>query len=213
MAGLALTLVPMVGVDSIANADSPLIALTLASAGIIYTADALARRQLYLGYVGGGVLIAALWAFLFYADVTELQAYAAPLGLALIALGWNERRREVRYSYRAATLLGLLILMGSAFIQSLDAAIYAWLLLAESLAAMAWGVRTRSRGYVEVGALALIANAIAQFGPGFIELPRWVQLGSIGTLLLGAGLAALLRREQILAARRALVGEWRQWQP
>jgi hypothetical protein len=213
MAGLALTLVPMVGVDTIANVDSPLIALTLAGAGIIYTADALAHRQLYLGYVGGGVLIAALWAFLFYADVTELQAYAAPLGLALVVLGWNERRREVRYSYRAATLLGLLILMGSAFMQSLDAPIYAWLLLAESLAAVAWGVRTHSRGYVEVGALALIANAIAQFGPGFIELPHWIQLGSIGAILLGGGLAALLRREQILATRRALVGEWRQWQP
>jgi hypothetical protein len=213
LAGLVLTLAPLVGAAEVFGLDSPLLAPTIAIAGITYTADALARRQLYLGYLGGAAFIAAYWAALLYFGVTELQAYALPLGLGLLALGWNERRLHSRVAYRAATLLGLLILMGSAFIQSLDGSIYAWLLLAEGLTAGAWGVRTHSRGYVEVGALALIANAIAQFGPGFIELPRWVQLGSIGAILLGGGLAALLRREQILAARRALVGEWRQWQP
>jgi hypothetical protein len=176
-------------------------------------ADATAIRNRALGYLGAGAFSVAYCAALLYFGATELQAYVMPLGLGLLALGWNERRLNSPGAYRAATLLGLLALMGTAFLQSLDGSIYAWLLLAESLAAVAWGMRTHSRGYVEVGALALIANAIAQFGPGFIELPRWVQLGSIGTILLGGGLAALLRREQILATRRALVGEWRQWQP
>jgi len=64
-----------------------------------------------------------------------------------------------------------------------------------------------------VGGLALIANAIAQLGPGFVELPRWIQLGVTGGILLGGGLAALFKREQILATRQRLTEEWRQWEP
>ena len=213
LAGLGLTLVSLIGVVFVSTFDSPLIAATFAISGTLYAADAAARRQLYLGYLGGAALLLALWAILWYAGVAELQAYTLPFGLALVALGWNERRHGVRTSYRAATLLGLLILMGSAFIQSLDSVIYAVLLLIEGAAAVGWGARTHSRGYVEVGVLSLLANALAQFGPAFVELPRWVQLGSIGALLLGSGLAALFRREQILTLRRAVAGEWKRWEP
>jgi hypothetical protein len=106
-----------------------------------------------------------------------------------------------------------LILMGSAFFQSLDFVLYAVLLLVESLAALAWGVRTHSRGYVQLGLLSLVANGVAQLGPGFVELPRWIQLGLIGVILLGGGLGALFRREQILTTRRAIVTEWKRWEP
>ena len=43
----------------------------------------------------------------------------------------------------------------------LGAVVYAALLLAESLAALAWGVRVHSRGFVQLGGLSLVANAIA----------------------------------------------------
>ena len=43
-------------------------------------------------------------------------------------------------------------------------------------------------------------------------MPRWIQIGAIGTLLLGGGLAALLRRDQILTTRHALGEEWKSWQ-
>jgi len=159
--------------------------------------------------------VVVIWAVLMEFDVSELQAYVIPLGLALLGTGWNERLRKAGASYRVPTLLGLIVLMGSAFVQSLPrgAFVYALLLGVESLAALGWGVRTRLRGYVQLGALALIANAIAQLGPGFVELPRWIQLGVTGSILLGGGLAALFKREQIFSARQRLVEEWRQWQP
>ena len=209
-AGLWLMFVPLFGAISIL--EPALGAVTFAIAGVTYAADAAVRRILNLAYLSGGAFVVVIWAVLLWFKVEEIQAYTIPLGLGLVGLGWNERRRGQRFSYEFPTILGLLILMGSAFLQSIDGVSYAVLLLLESLAALAWGVRTRSRGYVRLGGLSLAANAIAQLGPGFVELPRWVQLGTIGGLLLGGGLAALFRREQLLAARTRLREEWRRWE-
>ena len=194
LAGLSLMLVPLLGTLTLSS--QPAVgALTFGVAGLTYLAEAGAPAELELVYAGCGALLAVVgWLLLFF-HVSNPQAYAIPLGLWLLAAGWNERRRGQPAGYRWVTLLGLVILMGTAFYQSLGNVVYGVLLLAESLAAVAWGIRTRSRGYVQLGGLALIANAIAQLGPGFVDLPRWIQLGTIGTILLGGGLAALLRRE------------------
>jgi hypothetical protein len=208
--GSWLMLVPLGGAIFIFQ---PLLgAVTFAIAGTAYAADAAVRRILRLGYLAGGTFIVVIWAILLFFDISEIQAYVIPLGLGLLALGWNERRRGGGVLYRWPTLLGLLVLMGSAFYQSLDAMFYAALLLVESLAALAWGMRIHSRGYVQLGVLALVANAIAQLGPGFVELSRWIQLGVIGTILVGGGLVALFRREQLLATRKRLTDEWRRWE-
>jgi hypothetical protein len=187
-------------------------ATTFAIAGVTYAIDAVVRRMPRLGYLAGGAFIGVIWSLLLKFEVSELQAYALPLGFGLLVLGWNERRMGGREAYVLSTLLGLSILMGSAFYQSFDAIGYAVSLLGESLAALAWGMRSKSRGYVQLGVLSMVANAVAQFGPSFIELPRWVQLGVIGSLLLGGGLVALFQRERLLITRKRLNDEWRQWQ-
>lgn len=210
-AGMWLMILPLIG--AVFLFEPLLIAVTFAIVGVTFAADAAVRRILRLGYLAGGTFVVTIWAVLLFFEVNELQAYVIPLGLGLLALGWNERRRGGQRTYLWPTLLGLLILMGSAFFQSLDAVFYAVLLLLESLAALAWGMRIHSRGFVQLGVLSLLANAIAQFGPSFVDLPRWIQLGVIGTILLGGGLAALFRREQLLAARKRLTDEWRQWEP
>ena len=212
-AGLGLMLLPMVGAP--ANVNPLVIAITFAIAGLTYAADAAARRVLYLAYLAGADFLVVYWALLDHFGVDEPQAYVIPTGLALLGLGWNERRRGGNLTYRLPTLLGLVILLGSSFVQSLPpgAFVYAAWLGMESLAAIGWGVRTRSRGYVSLGTLALVANAVAQFGPAFVELPRWIQLGLTGGILLGGGIAFLVRREEFLRTRRALTEEWRRWQP
>jgi hypothetical protein len=105
--------------------------------------------------------------------------------------------------------------MFSALIQSLPAGAYEYAILlgVESLAAVLWGIRYRLRSFVQLGGLALIANGIIQFGPAFIELPRWVQLGTTGIILFGSGMAALFKREQIISVHQALKEEWRQFNP
>ncbi len=211
-AGSWLLLIPLLG--AVITRDSLIAAVTFGIAGIIYAADASVRRILNLAYLSIGAFIIVIWAILTFFEVTELQAYVLPLGLGLVALGWNEKRlgRPTSSSYRWPTILGLLILMGTAFVQSLETIGYAVLLLIESLLAVGWGIRSRSRGYVQLGGLSLLANAIVQFGPGFIELSRWIQFAIIGIILLGGGMAGLFRREQLLATRNKLVEEWRRWE-
>ena len=216
-AGLWLMAVPMAGsVLVLLFSFEPLVlAVTFAIVGITYAGDAALRRILGLAYLGIGAFVVVIWAVLMALDISEPQAYVIPLGLALLGAGWNERRREQNISYRLPTLLGLAALMGSALVQSLPrgAFVYALLLLVESLASLGWGIRNRLRGYVQVGGAALIANAVAQLGPAFVELSGWIQLGLTGTILLGGGMAALAKREEILAARQRLTQEWRQWEP
>jgi len=211
--GLGLLIVPLLG--SVAIFDPLLASLTFTIAGIVLAMDGILRKKLSLFYLSLAAFVVALWALLLHFEVEEAQAYVLPAGIMLLGIGWNERRRGRVTTYQIATAAGLLILMGSAFIQSLPRGEYPYaiLLAAESLAAMGWGYRVRSRGYMRWGALALIADAFAQFIPAFAEFPRWVQLGLTGSLLLGAGLAALFKREQILTMRKQITEEWRCWEP
>ena len=69
------------------------------------------------------------------------------------------------------------------------------------------------RRLVQVGGLALLANGIAQVGPAFVGLSGWIQLGLTGAVLFTVGIVALIKREEILAARQRLTTEWREWEP
>ncbi len=186
-------------------------ALTFAIVASTFFADAVAHRNRRLSYLGGGAALGMAWSLFAFYKITEAQAYLLPLGLGLVTLGWIERRGDGAL-FALATIAGLSILMGSAFVQSLQSIWYAILLLFEGVAALAWGTINRSRGYVQLGVLSLVANALAQFGPAFADLPRWIQLGSIGVILFSGGILALFQREQILDARRALLTEWKRWE-
>jgi hypothetical protein len=128
-------------------------------------------------------------------------------------MGWSELHIGRRDLSHWIILSGLLILMGSAFYQSIDSVAHAALLLVESLLAFVWGSHNHSRSVVLVAGMALLVNAVAQLGPAFIELPRWVHIGLIGALLLGGGLLGLFRRDQLISARRKFTADWRSWQP
>jgi hypothetical protein len=227
-AGLGLIFIPLLVVVILTNTDflAPILSgtsappipgpilqmITFAIASALYFAESALRRNPLLAYVGGGACVVVIWSGLMYFTVEELQAYILPLGLGIILMGWSERRRDRRQRSRWIILSGLLILMGSAFYQSIDSVAHAALLLVESLLALGWGIRNHSRSIVVVAGFALLMNAVAQLGPAFIELPRWVHIGLIGSLLLGGGLLGLFRRDQIITARKKFTEDWRSWQ-
>lgn len=183
--------------------------------GLIAIADGWLRRAVpmrhYQILLGIGFLIGTLWAVLAQYEVEETQWYALPLGVTLLLIGWGERIREHTTGYLLFTMTGLLVLFGSALDQSFDEVRYAILLFCESILAIVIGVRGRSRAYVQLGLLALIVNGIVQYGPAFANLPRFVQIGSVGSTLLILGMLALFRREQLISTRDALRNEWREW--
>jgi len=117
-------------------------------------------------------------------QVREPQAYVFPVGLTLMGIGWNERRYGRSLQYQICMVPGMAVLMGTAFIQSLGPGNWPYALL-----------------------------LVAQLGPAFAELSGWIQIGLTGTILLGGGMLALLKREEILAARQRFSTEWREWEP
>lgn len=191
------------------------VAITFAIAGLTYAIDAAIRKSLVQVLISVGAFLVTIWAVLLRIGVFELQAYIIPLGLVLVVGGWFVRRREKVGLYQALTLLGLVLLMGTAFAQSIITGVfwYALLLAIESILSVMWGIFSRCRCYVQVGGLALIANAVVQLGPGIISLDRWIQIGFTGIILLGGGLFALFKREEILSTRRKVTDGWRQWNP
>lgn len=188
-------------------------AFTFGIAAIAFAADGFVRKQIAFVYASGAAVVATIWYVLFYLRVTEWQAFAIPLGAWCLAVGWSEGLRGRVVWFRLATLTGFAILFGSAFYQSLSNINYALLLLVESAIAFGIGWRLKSRVYVSAAILALAANGLAQFGPAFVNLDRWIQIGTIGSILLLGGLIGLLRREKILDARRSFTSEWKAWRP
>jgi hypothetical protein len=204
--GLVLMAAPLVGLLAVSN---PLIGMTtLAIAGTIYALDGLRQRWTYQVYLGSAALVGIVWYLLDYLQIDEAQAYIIPLGLWLVALGSIERYRHASTGYLLFTLSGSILMLGSAFIQSFDAVGYAILLALESVLVLGWGIAVRSRGYVYLGLVALFAAGLIQFGQAFIELPRFVQIGLIGLILLGGGLAVLFLKDRLLEAHRTWREKW-----
>lgn len=208
-------LVPLGGVfiDALFSNNFLLYALTFGLAGVMYFGDAVFHDLPSLGYLGIFNFIAVIWAVLLEYEVNELQAFVLPFGLALLGMGWYERIRYKERFYRLFTMAGCLILLGTAFYQSIPRGAWEYALLVgiESIIAITWGIYTKSRGYVQVGGVALIANAMVQFIPSFLEWSRWMQIGLTGSILLGLGLLALFRREKLLETRQKITTEWRSW--
>ena len=210
--GFAMMLVPLAFAFEF---DWWVVATVCAVIGAMAIADGRRRHgseaRYYQQLVGVGFLIGALWAMLAQYNVEEAQWYALPLGLTLLVLGWTERQRERSSTYLLFTVVGLLVLFGSALSQSFDEVRYAFLLLIETIVAIIFGIHNRSRAYVQVSGLALIVNGLVQFGPAFANLPRFVQIGLVGSTLLLLGLLALFRREELIKRRNSLRDEWRGW--
>ena len=213
LSGLSLMAVPLVG--AIAASDPVIVAVTFTIAGATYAVYGAIHRLISWFYLAIGVFLVVIWALLVALHITEPQAYVIPPGIAILGVAWYERLKLGGRLYRILSIVGLLLLLGSAFYQSFFQAqvAYAILLLIECLVFITLGIYTHSRCYVQLGGLALIANAIVQLGPGLIDLPRWVQIGLTGIILLGGGMAALFKREAILSGRQKLTEDWRQWNP
>jgi len=217
LGGLVLMFVPLGGIflDVLIANNFLVYTVTLWVAGTIYLGDAIFSRYPFIGYWGLFNYVAAIWTALINFNVEELQAYVFPLGLLLLGMGWYERVRYQGRFYRLFAMTGTIILLGTAFYQSLPRTAWKFALLVgiECVIAVIWGIRTHSRSMVLLGGITLIANALVQFIPGFLEWSRWMQIGLTGSILLGLGIFALFRREKLLETREKLSTEWSSWNP
>jgi hypothetical protein len=171
----------------------------LALCGLLYLATAAVRRRLILGYVAVALLLASwgLW-WRFFVNMAGIQWYAVPAGLYLLGVGWLEWRQGHRTLSRWIDRAGMLVLLGTAWWQSLPGVMssgwpYALLLGAESLLLVWWGSARRQKQFLYIGAVSLVGNVITQSIEPLLSVNRWIVFGLAGLLLVG--LAILVERK------------------
>jgi hypothetical protein len=158
------------------------------------------------GWVSGVLLTASSWVRLAEADVTAPEAYTVPPAMLLLTVGWLQRRRQHQEgrpgSWRAYGPGLTLALVPSLLRAVTDAGELRPLLLGlAALAVLALGVGRRLQAPLLVGGAVLAVDAVVQLAPylvaGYDAVPRWVTIGAVGLLLVGAG-ATYERRVQEL---------------
>jgi hypothetical protein len=139
----------------------------------------------------------------------NVQAYTAPLGVyvlagSLLALRLRTLPADVRDAVGIGELLGTLLILAPTFLQSFEHGAWAYgiILLVEGLALVGVAVVRRrlwllgsSMGFVVADGLHYL------FFSGGPALPNWVLLAIAGMLVMAAGTAILLGRDQ-----------WTRWQ-
>ncbi len=186
----AVTAAPALALSAL-DADRLWVALLLA--GVATAVVALTSARPALGWVAGVLLAASSWVRLVLSDVDAPEAYTVPAGAALLVLGYLRRRRDPGYGSWQAYGSGLsLVLVPSLLRAVTDSGNARPLLLAVVAAAVvAAGAARRLQAPLLLGAAVLAVDALVQLAPYLVEayqvVPRWVTIGSLGLLLLVAG--------------------------
>ena len=187
----------------------------LALTGLLYLATALVRRRRLLGY---GAVALLLWAWAlwwrFFLNMVGFQWYAVPAGFYLLGVGWMEWRQGHRTLAHWIDRAGMLIWLGTSWLQSLPAAggaiddgwPFALLMGVEALLLIWWGSTRRLKRFLYVGVVAVMVNVVTQTVEPLLSANRWIVFGIAGLLLVG--LAVLVERR--LEAIRELSAEVRE---
>lgn len=145
------------------------------------------------GWVAGLLLAASSWVRLALSDVTAPEAYTVPPALALLVVGWRRRARDPEYRSWGAYGPGLTLALGPSLLRAVtDAGNLRPLLLGlAALAVLGVGVARRLQAPLVLGAGVLAVDGLVQLAPTLAAVydvvPRWVTIGTVGLLLLGAG--------------------------
>lgn len=161
------------------------------------------------------VLVCAAWiAWVADTALSGPQWYTVPVGLTLLVLVGLIRGRAARQGgqpdavgIRVLELVGVLVLVGSSFVQAFtDSLGYALVAAGLSAGVAVWGVLTRVRRRLVLGsALVLAAVAVvvlvplAQLIPGWSSAVLWIVVACVG--LVSLALATLLEQGRALVRK------------
>jgi hypothetical protein len=157
----------------------------LALLGLLYIAATFTYRQLRLGYIALGMLLAAWMLHTFYVQQWEnVQWYAIPAGLYLLIIAYMEWRRGNKVPARWLDYAAMLLMLGSLFWQTL---LFGWgyalLLGTEGFSAFWWGSARRLRRFFYAGMVAVILATIGQLVNSLRSINQWIVFGLIGLIL------------------------------
>jgi hypothetical protein len=206
--------------ESIVNTEEwGLAAAVLAMAAAAIVAEGL-RLRLRWVWLGGSVgLLAALLMAIATFEPENVQAYTAPLGIYLIAVGLTFRHSpeffgDNIYAHEALMVAGALFLVLPAAEQSFEpgGGKFGLELLGIGVAMLLVGLLLHARWLVAAAVVTLTATALRMVTGGLVSTPYWLLLGLAGTLLIGFGLLVLLERERWDQFRMYVVRWWQEAQ-
>jgi hypothetical protein len=187
--------------------------LVSAVLGLFYLAAAVAHRWRWLGYAALVLLLSAwsLWLLIIQGQ-RELQFYALPAGVYLLAAGWFEWRYGSRDLARWLDRAALVLLFGSLFWQSLGAqgTIYAFVMVVEGLLVAWLGSLRRLRRLLYAGMVGVFTAVAGQLIEPLLALDTLVLL-VLGALLLALGIGLERRLEKMRELSQELRLKLEEW--
>lgn len=179
------------------------LALHLTVAGALVTASALVhpdRRP--LGWLGGGLLVAATWVRLWDIGVTAPEPYTLPTAAALLAVGVVHLRHRADAPTWGALGPALLLATVPSLLWVLEdpLSLRAVLLGLGCLGLVLAGTHLRWNAPLVVGATVGAAVVLRELAPYVAEVPQWALIGSAGTLLTVVGVTWERRLRDLRAA-------------
>jgi len=143
----------------------------IAILGLLYLGKAITEKNVLSGYLAAAALLFSWYVQLIERDLSEIQIqlYTIPAGIYLLALGYLENRRKTLDPKLAiaSNILGVIILSGSAFVQSVIASngmelIFVLLGGFEAMILTVWGIFSKSKISFAAGILTFAINIIYQ---------------------------------------------------
>jgi hypothetical protein len=148
----------------------------------------------------------------------NVQAYTAPLGVYLLAVGLLSSRvrglsEEVRGLIGPTESLAAILIMAPSLMQSFDenAWHYGLILLGEGLGGVGLAIVYRRPWLLGTATGFVVANGLHYlFFAGGPALPNWAILSLAGTAVMAAGTAILLGRDRWMRWHRTVIAWWNQ---
>jgi hypothetical protein len=177
--------------------------------GLLYVTTSVAHRRLRFGYCALALLIVAWMIHAFYvnqwAGSAQVQWYALPAGVYLLAIAYIESQRGNKTLGRWLDYAAMFLMMGSLFWQTM---LYGWayalLLGSEGIAGLWWGSARRLRRFLYIGMLGVVLATVAQLINALQSVNQWIIFGIIGLLALIIGLVVERKLDDLKAWREVL---------
>jgi hypothetical protein len=203
-----LALVVTLAVVDGSRPSSEMLVLNLALMGLLYLAVAVAEQRPRLAHVALLLLLCSwsIWLAVIQRQ-DEVQLYALPASVYLLAVGWVEWRYGFRPLAALIDYAAFVLLLGSVFWQAFGAwgGLYALLMISEGLVLVWVGSARRMRRHLYAGIAAVLLAIISQILEPLFNPNAFVLL-LLGGLLVVLGIAL----ERRLEAVRTLTKEFSQ---
>jgi hypothetical protein len=163
-----------------------------------WTAEALRRKNVWLGFPTNGLYLLAYFMALITLDIDQPQFYSIGAALLGFLMHYLLRKAEQPMAALLTGVVAQLILFSTTYIQTLlnEQFIYFLALFLQAVIVLVYGVVTRQKSFIITPILFAVLSVITLAFTLFSGIPAMLLVGCVGTLLLTGGVAALALKER-----------------